>query len=112
MEPVLRGSPPRESLICTSWPQLTAIHPSGLTVCGLPLNVTRQPGTGGRGAGKRTWTPLLARCPSIGESSRNCSFSEKSPYGWSANHSTPRLGSPGSTLTVPSRCNVACEPPA
>ena len=38
-----------------------------------------QPGTGGLGAGKRTCTPLLARVPGIGESSRNCSRREKSP---------------------------------
>ncbi len=66
-------------LIWISWPQLTAIQAAGFSVCGLPSNVIGQPGTGGRGAGKRTCTPLLARCPAMGESSRNCSFIEKSP---------------------------------
>jgi hypothetical protein len=71
--------PSGESLIWISCPQLTAIQAAGFSVCGLPLNVIGQPGTGGLGAGKRTCTPLLARWPCTGESSRNCSRSEKSP---------------------------------
>ena len=106
------GGPSGESLIWISCPQLTAIHPSGLTAWGLPLNVIGQPGTGGLGAGNRTCTPLLARWPAIGESSRNCSFSEKSPYGRAAYQNTPRFGGPGSARSVPSRCSVTCEPPA
>src|SRR5688500_11366833 len=100
------GGPSGESLICTSWPQLTAIQPSGLTACGFPLNVIGHPGTGGRGAGKRACTPLLARWPTIGESSRNSSRREKSPYGLAAYHNTPRFGGPGAAFSVPSRWRV------
>src|ERR687895_2078150 len=107
MEPVLRASPAGLSLIWISWPQLTAIQAGApASVIGLPLNVIGQPGTGGRGAGKRTWTPLLARAPASGASSRNWSLSEKSPYGRAAYQSTPRPGSPGPALIVPSRCSV------
>ena len=44
--------------------------------------------SGVRGSGNRTKTPLFARTAS-GATSRNCSFSEKSPYGFFANQSMP-----------------------
>lgn len=36
------------------------IHATGLVVIGLPLKVIGQPGTGGRGAGKRTGAAVRA----------------------------------------------------
>ena len=104
------GGPSAESLICTSWPQLTATQP-GLWSCSSPSNVVGQPGVGDFGAGNRTWTPLLARAGAVA-SSRNCSRSEKSPYGRAANHSTPSPAAPGPVCTVPSRWSVAEAPPA
>jgi hypothetical protein len=70
-----------------------------------------QPGTGPFGAGNRTWTPLFARGPPAGASSRNCSRSEKSPYGRALYQSVPSPGSPGPERSVPSRCSVIDAPP-